>query len=133
MKSAIEEQPQQPYLWNRMASLQSGAVQQSSLEQCAFEFFETEPQNMSGYSRADYALLLYRVLLGLDVPFLFSAPAVKGDTSECRNNMFLWMNYLSLLAVQGMDSEKRFADLEPDFVSASETLHSYGNSLLRSE
>ncbi|KFH69875.1 hypothetical protein MVEG_04679 [Podila verticillata NRRL 6337] len=133
MKSAIGEQPQEPYLWNRIASLQSGAVQQASLEQCAFEFFETEPQNMSGYSRADYALLLYRVLLGLDLPFLFTAPAAKGNTSECRNNTFLWMNYLSLLAVQGKDSEKRLADLDSGFSSASEALYSYGKSLLRSE
>ncbi|KAG0037842.1 Zinc finger C3H1 domain-containing protein, partial [Podila clonocystis] len=133
MKSAIEEQPQEPYLWNRIACLQSGAAQQASLEQCAFEFFLAEPQNMLDYSRADFALLLYRVLLGLDLPFLFTPPTAKGNASECRNDIFLWMNYFSLLAIQGKDSKKRLEDLESAFVFASETLYSYGKSLVRSE
>ncbi|KAG0092742.1 Zinc finger C3H1 domain-containing protein [Podila epicladia] len=133
MKSAIREQPQEPYLWNRIAFLQSGAAQQASLEQCVFEFFIAEPQNMSDYSRADFALLLYRVLLGLDLPFLFTPPATKGDTIGCRNNIFLWMNYLSLLAIQGKDSKERLADLESALISAAETIHSYGKSLMISE
>ncbi|KAG0028132.1 hypothetical protein BGZ81_004981 [Podila clonocystis] len=133
MKSAIEEQPQEPYLWNRIACLQSGAARQASLEQCAFEFFLAEPQNMLAYSRADFALLLYRVLLGLDLPFLFTPPTAKGNASECRNDIFLWMNYFSLLAIQGKDSKERLEDLESAFVSASETLYSYGKSLVRSD
>ncbi|KAF9414852.1 Zinc finger C3H1 domain-containing protein [Podila epigama] len=120
MMSAIKKSPQEPYLWNRLAALLSGTDQVACLEDCAFEFFIIEPKQASEYERSDLALHLYQTLLGLETPFLFRVPEAKGSIKSCKDNIFMWMNYLSLLAIRGRDlNSYHVLEAAMDFASDS--------------
>jgi hypothetical protein len=102
LRQALDEAPTQSYLWNRYARLLSGSEQSSCLEQCAFAFFElsdTIPQHPD--SQHELAKLLYKKLLGLELPYAIQLPKERAEIALCKMDVFLWLNYLSLLVIRG--------------------------------
>lgn len=78
------------------------------LSQCARAFFdisEGEEYDVTnaGFHSSEQAILLYKKLLGLDLPYNFKAPPTKVEIAPFRTNTFLWLNYLSLLALQAQN------------------------------
>ncbi|KAF9363328.1 hypothetical protein BGX34_004372, partial [Mortierella sp. NVP85] len=74
LEQVIQESPTQPYLWNRYARLLPDEGKVACLEQCALEFFVLRPGDEAPAHRSDLALLLYRKLLGLELPCSYVTP-----------------------------------------------------------
>ncbi|KAF9359341.1 Zinc finger C3H1 domain-containing protein [Mortierella sp. AD094] len=129
LQQAIQESPMQPYLWNRYARLQPAESKQACLEQCAYEFFKVESSHEVGVGRSELALRLYRKLLGLSLPYSYEAPETRSDITSLRTNVFMWLNYLSLLAL-GSGS---YSLLEAAFSSAMEALPTDKISVIQTE
>ncbi|KAF9166685.1 Zinc finger C3H1 domain-containing protein [Mortierella sp. AD010] len=129
LQQAIQESPMQPYLWNRYAHLQPAESKQACLEQCAYEFFKVESSHEVGVGRSELALRLYRKLLGLSLPYSYEAPVARLDITSLRTNVFVWLNYLSLLAL-GSGS---YSQLEAAFSSAMEALPADKVSVIQTE
>ncbi|KAF9113241.1 Zinc finger C3H1 domain-containing protein [Mortierella sp. AM989] len=132
LQHAIQESPMQPYLWNRYARLQPLESKQACLEQCVYEFFKVESSHEVGIGRSELALLLYKKLLGLDLPYSYEAPPARLDITPFKTNVFLWLNYLSLLAL-GSEREGSYVQLEAAFSSAMEALPADKISVTRTE
>lgn len=91
----------------------------SCLEQCALEFFVLRPSDETSIHRSELALLLYRKLLGLEMPYSYVAPSPRLDIIPFKTNIFLWLNYLSLLALHSR-RDSSFVQLESGFSMALE-------------
>ncbi|KAG0021239.1 Zinc finger C3H1 domain-containing protein [Entomortierella chlamydospora] len=102
---------------------------QACLEQCAYEFFKVESSHEVGIGRSELALRLYRKLLGLSLPYSYEAPVARSDITSIRTNVFMWLNYLSLLAL-GSGS---YSQLEAAFSSAMEALPADKISVIQTE
>ncbi|KAF9199717.1 Zinc finger C3H1 domain-containing protein [Haplosporangium sp. Z 27] len=120
LQQAIQELPMQPYLWNRYARLQPVESKRACLEQCAYEFFKVESNHEVGVRRSELAILLYKKLLGLELPYSYETPPTRTDITPFKTNVFLWLNYLSLLALESENYGS--SQLEVAFSFAIETL-----------
>ncbi|KAF9150951.1 Zinc finger C3H1 domain-containing protein [Linnemannia schmuckeri] len=108
LEATVQEMPFEPYFWNRYAYMLSVDKKADCLGRCARAFFdisEGEEFNQANAERdsSEQAILLYKKLLGLDLPYNFKAPPAKVEIAPFRTNTFLWLNYLSLLALQAKD------------------------------
>ncbi|KAI8604106.1 hypothetical protein EDD21DRAFT_240334 [Dissophora ornata] len=121
LQQAIQDSPNQPYLWNRYARLLPDEGKAACLEQCALEFFTVEPRHEAGMGRTELALLLYRKLLGLELPYSYTAPPTRLEIAPFKTNVFLWLNYLSLLALVSRHNNS-FEHLESAFSLAMDLL-----------
>ncbi|KAG9064118.1 Zinc finger C3H1 domain-containing protein [Linnemannia hyalina] len=105
LEMTVQEMPFEPYFWNRYAYMLSEDEKAGCLGQCARAFFdigegEEFHQANAGRDSSEQAILLFKKLLGLDLPYNFKAPPTKVDIAPFKTNTFLWLNYLSLLALQ---------------------------------
>ncbi|KAI1293241.1 Zinc finger C3H1 domain-containing protein [Mortierella claussenii] len=132
LKQALQASPTQPYLWNRYAQLLPMEAKMACLEQCALEFFEIDSGSQSSLDRSELALNLYQKLLGLDVPDSYQAPPTRLDTTPFKANVFLWLNYLSLLAL-GSARNNSYAQLEMALSSAMDILPAEKASIFKTE
>ncbi|KAG0003119.1 Zinc finger C3H1 domain-containing protein [Modicella reniformis] len=130
LQQVIQESPTQPYLWNRYARLLPDEGKMACLEQCALEFFVLRPGDET--HRSELALLLYKKLLGLELPYSYVAPPPRLDTTPFRTNIFLWLNYLSLLALRSRH-DGSFVQLESAFSSALELVPVDKNFAIQTE
>ncbi|KAG0232497.1 Zinc finger C3H1 domain-containing protein [Mortierella sp. GBA43] len=119
LEQVIQESPTQPYLWNRYARLLPVEGKIACLEQCVIEFFILKPSDETSTHRSELALLLYKKLLGLGLPYSYVAPTPRLDIAPFKTNTFLWMNYLSLLALHSR-RDNSFIQLETGFSVAQE-------------
>ncbi|KAG0284700.1 Zinc finger C3H1 domain-containing protein [Linnemannia gamsii] len=108
LEATVQEMPLEPYFWNRYAYMLSLDEKADCLGQCARAFFdisEGEEYDVTndGLDSSEQAILLYKKLLGLDLPYNFKAPPTKVEIAPLRTNTFLWLNYLSLLALQAQN------------------------------
>lgn len=101
------------------------------LEQCALEFFVLRPDDESIH-RSELALLLYRKLLGLELPYSYVAPSPRLDITPFKTNLFLWLNYLSLLALRSQ-REGSFVQLESGLSTAMELVPLDKNFAIQTE
>ncbi|KAG0300454.1 Zinc finger C3H1 domain-containing protein [Dissophora globulifera] len=132
LQKAIQDSPNQPYLWNRYARLLPDEGKATCLEQCALEFFTIQPSHLAGLGRSELSLLLYRKLLGLDLPYSFMPPSARLDIAPFKTNMFLWLNYLSLLAL-GFRQTNSFEQLESAFAIAMDSLPTNSVSFVQTD
>ncbi|KAF9137339.1 Zinc finger C3H1 domain-containing protein [Mortierella sp. GBA39] len=105
LEMTVQEMPFEPYFWNRYAYMLSEDEKAGCLGQCARAFFDIDEgeefhQANAGRDSSEQAILLFKKLLGLDLPYNFKAPPTKVDIAPFKTNTFLWLNYLSLLALQ---------------------------------
>ncbi|KAG0359220.1 Zinc finger C3H1 domain-containing protein [Gamsiella multidivaricata] len=121
MEQAIRESPHQPYLWNRFARMLPDVERATCLQQCALAFFVVDLRHELAFDRSELTRLLYHVLLGLEVPGDFVAPPTRLDIATYKNNIFLWLNYLCLLALESRLSNA-FTQLDSAFKSALDVL-----------
>ncbi|KAF9897602.1 Zinc finger C3H1 domain-containing protein [Lobosporangium transversale] len=128
---AIQEVPTQPYLWNRYARLLPVEAKAGCLEQCSFAFFIIDNGYQTNLSRSELAICLYKKLLGLELPYSFNPPPTRVSIIFCRTNVFLWLNYLSLLALGKQDSS--YSQVQSAFLSALEILPKESISIIQTE
>ena len=102
------------------------------LEQCALEFFILRPGDDAPAHRSDLALLLYKKLLGLELPYSYVAPSTRLDIAPLKTNLFLWLNYLSLLALHSQ-RDGSFVQLESGFSMAMELVPLDKNFAIQTE
>ncbi|KAG0372803.1 Zinc finger C3H1 domain-containing protein [Mortierella sp. AD032] len=108
LEATVQEMPFEPYFWNRYAYMLPVDDKADCLSQCARAFFDIGDGDdfdnaNAGLDSSERAILLYKKLLGLDLPYNFKAPPMKSDIAPLRTNTFLWLNYLSLLSLQTQD------------------------------
>ncbi|KAF9431873.1 Zinc finger C3H1 domain-containing protein [Entomortierella beljakovae] len=132
LEGAIRESPFQPYLWNRYARLQPVENKKECLERCAFEFFVVNSSEMSISQRSELAIQLYKKLLGLSLPYSYVAPPTRLDITPFRTSVFVWLNYLSLLALRS-ESNDSYMELESAYSCAIEILPSDKSLEIRAE
>ena len=104
--ATVQEMPHEPYFWNRYAYMLPVDEKADCLAGCARSFFAIDDaydEANAGLDSTELALLLYRKLLGLELPYTFKAPPTVVKAAPLRTNTFLWLNYLSLLALQAQD------------------------------
>ncbi|KAF9921282.1 Zinc finger C3H1 domain-containing protein [Linnemannia zychae] len=105
LEMTVQDMPFDPYFWNRYAYILPTNEKAECLCRCARAFFDLDQDRElnntnTGLDSMEQAILLYKKLLGIDLPYNFSAPPTKMDIAPLRNDTFLWINYLSLLALQ---------------------------------
>ncbi|KAF9989550.1 Zinc finger C3H1 domain-containing protein [Mortierella antarctica] len=132
LTQAIKELPVPTYLWNRYARQLDAGARADCLENCAFEHYEIDSTHSIGLDPAQLALVLYKKLLGLPLPYSYEAPPTKHSTTACKTDVFLWMNYLSLLALRSQP-DSLIAELESAFSVAIDTLTGASKELLQTE
>ncbi|KAF9127733.1 Zinc finger C3H1 domain-containing protein [Mortierella sp. 14UC] len=108
LEATVQEMPFEPYFWNRYSYMLPVDDKAECLGQCARAFFDIGENDEFDNANAaldssEKAILLYKKLLGLDLPYNFKAPPIKSNIGSLRTNTFLWLNYLSLLALQAQD------------------------------
>lgn len=117
------------YLWNRYARVLSGGERLACLEKCAFAFFEEpEMRPKQANDDSDFATLLYKKLLGLELPYAIQLPKECMDISRCKSDVFLWLNYLSFLAARGL-----LVEFEQALHPALEKLSLESKAVIRAE
>ncbi|KAF9085227.1 Zinc finger C3H1 domain-containing protein [Mortierella sp. AD031] len=106
LDATVQEMPHEPYFWNRYAYMLPVDEKADCLAGCARSFFAIDDaydEANAGLDSSELAILLYKKLLGLDLPYTFNAPPTRVNAAPLRTNTFLWLNYLSLLALQAQD------------------------------
>jgi len=106
LNATVQEMPHDPYFWNRYAYMLPVEEKADCLVQCARAFFEIDQRFddvNAGLDTSELGILLYRKLLGLELPYTFKAPPTKVKAAPLKTNTFLWLNYLSLLSLQAQD------------------------------
>jgi len=94
-----------------------------------FAYFELPDTNFEDPSgQAELATLLYKKLLGLELPYATQLPQERIDISPCKTNVFLWLNYLSFLAIRNSMDE-----FETALPLALEKLSSESKAVIRLE
>ncbi|KAF8937453.1 Zinc finger C3H1 domain-containing protein, partial [Haplosporangium gracile] len=137
LEATVQEMPFEPYFWNRYAYMLSVDKKADCLGQCARAFFDTSEgeefnQANAGRDSSEQAILLYKKLLGLDLPYNFKAPPAKVEIAPFRTNTFLWLNYLSLLALQAKDVHS-LDDVTLMLSAAFDSVPRYKRSLIVTE
>lgn len=133
----MQEMPLEPYFWNRYAYMLSEDEKAGCLGQCARAFFDISEgdefhQANAERDSSEQAILLFKKLLGLDLPYNFKAPPSKVDLAPFKTNTFLWLNYLSLLALQAKDLHS-FDDMTLMLSAAADTIPRLKRSLIVGE
>ncbi|KAG0225906.1 Zinc finger C3H1 domain-containing protein [Actinomortierella wolfii] len=124
---------QNPFGWNRLVQLsKSDKAKQECLIQCALSYFEVNRESLEASNSVAYGVLLYKKLLGLDLPAGFSAPKPASDISTCPQSAMLWINYLCLLAIQ-CKSSNSFVELEKAYVFAIASLPEAMRGIIRED
>ncbi|KAH7049931.1 hypothetical protein BKA57DRAFT_326801 [Linnemannia elongata] len=137
LETTVQEMPLEPYFWNRYAYMLPEDEKAACLGQCARAFFdigegEEFHQANAGRDSSEQAILLFKKLLGLDLPYNFKAPPTKVDIAPFKTNTFLWLNYLSLLALQTKDLHS-FDDMTLMLSAAADTIPRLKRSLIVGE
>ncbi|KAF9901614.1 Zinc finger C3H1 domain-containing protein [Linnemannia zychae] len=137
LEATVQEMPLEPYFWNRYAYMLPVDDKAECLGQCARAFFDIDEKGEfdnanAGLDPAEKAILLYKKLLGLDLPYNFKAPPTKSDIGSLKTNTFLWLNYLSLLALQAQDL-RTFEDMAMMLSTAVDNIPRRRRSLLVAE
>ncbi|KAF9969505.1 Zinc finger C3H1 domain-containing protein [Actinomortierella ambigua] len=133
LENAIVDLKHDPFSWNRRLQLaKTDEARQECLIQCALSYFEVKPEQMAEAHSANYVILLYKKLLGLDLPVEFSAPKPTHEIAMYPKSAMLWINYLCLLAIQGKTSGS-FVELEKAYVFAIASLSDELRPMLRED
>lgn len=132
LSQAIKDLTIPTYLWNRYAHQLDADSRADCLEHCAFQHYEIDSTRTTGLDQAQLALFLYKKLLGLPLPYSYESPPTKQSITACKTDVFLWMNYLSLLALRSQP-DSLIAELESAFTVAMNILTGASKELLQTE
>ncbi|KAG0345408.1 Zinc finger C3H1 domain-containing protein [Podila humilis] len=120
------------YFWNQRAQTTTQLIEkQTHLEQSAINCFVLD--DTSKFSRLERAKMLFRVLLGLELPYRFQVPQCRIDLSDTSKNVFVWLNYLSLLALETQTSAATLGNLKSAWDHASLALEGQGKMVIKSD